>query len=310
MRMKRTYGFWTATMVALLLLWGCGEQAEPFDSSNRVLPSLQNEAIADERPVLHIAVTAMISPKATRTYYEALVRRIGDRMGCRVVFSQRRTYAEVNSMLKRRELDLAFVCSGPYVKGHAEFGLELLAVPIVHGKRVYHSYIIARRAEHAHSFPEFRGMRFAFTDPDSNTGWLVPTYMLAQLGETPKTFFSSSFFSGSHDASIRAVADGLACGAAVDSLIWDFIKKEEPALMKHLHVVEKSPAFGIPPVVVHPDLPADLRKELEKNFLTLHEDEEIARLLKKLQIDRFEKGNDSDYDSIREMKHCVSGAIE
>jgi phosphonate transport system substrate-binding protein len=31
--------------------------------------------------------------------------------------------------LKEGKIDVAFVCGGPYVDGHEEFGLELLAAP-------------------------------------------------------------------------------------------------------------------------------------------------------------------------------------
>jgi phosphonate transport system substrate-binding protein len=259
------------------------------------------------RPDLRIAVAAMISPKSTRKYYEDLLRVVGARLGESVVFLQRRTYAEVNDLLRRKEVDLAFVCSGPYITGRREFGMELLAVPVVHGQKVYHSYILVGNDSSVERFGDLRGGRFAFTDPHSNTGCLVPRFMLARLGETPESFFEQTFFTGSHDNSIKAVAEGLADAGAVDSLIWEFLNAVDPTYTARTRIVEKSPPYGIPPVVVHPDLPAERKERLRKVFLQLHEDREASVLLGELRIERFGEGDDSMYDSVREMQAWLAG---
>jgi len=147
----------------------------------------------DKRPVFRIAVGAMISPKTTKGLYNDFLRIVGDELGRKTVFSQRKTYAEINQLVKNQELDLAWVCSGPYVEGHREFGMEILAVPMVNGKPVYYSYILANSSSTISSFQELKGKKFAFTDPYSNTGSLVPTYMLAQMGETPQSYLKKHF---------------------------------------------------------------------------------------------------------------------
>jgi len=257
-------------------------------------------------PVLRIAVAAMISPKPTRRFYNNILTMIGDKLGRRSVFLQRRTYAEVNLLLEAKEVDVAFVCSCPYVIGHTEFGMELLVVPVVHGKKVYCSYIIVSKNSPIKTFEDLRGKKFAFTDPHSNTGKLVPTYMLSMRGETAKSFFGETFYSCSHDNSIQAVAEGLSDGAAVDSLIWEFMEATDPIYTGHTRIIEKSPPYGIPPVVVHPDLNPELKQRLKEVFIFLHEDKEAARLLRFLQIDRFEEGDDTTYDSVRKMQEWLA----
>ncbi len=61
--------------------------------------------------------------------------------------------------------------------------------PQAYGALVYYSYILVAKGSRFSSFEELRGKRFAFTDPLSNTGKLVPTYMLAKMNETPEKFF-------------------------------------------------------------------------------------------------------------------------
>jgi len=288
-------------LAATLCLGACEEKRPVVNMAQPAAPASVPAASADTRPPLNIAVGAMISPETTRAYYEELLDHIAGKLGRRAVFAQRRTYAEINEMVKKREVDLAFVCSGPYTQGKKEFGMEMLVVPVANGKTVYHSYIIAANNSTIQSLDDLRGKKFAFTDPQSNTGSLVPTYMLARRGETPKSFFRDFFYSNGHDNSIRAVADGQADGAAVDSLIWEFINRVDPALTAKTRIVEKSPPYGIPPVVVSAATDPAMKQQLKRIFLTLHEDRSAAAMLAKLQIDRFVEGNDAMYDTVRQM---------
>lgn len=265
----------------------------------------QGNQFADAQVPLHIAVGAMISPETTRVYYEELMRLIAEKMGRKAVFFQRRTYAEVNELVRKREADFAFVCSGPYVQGKKEFGMELLAIPVANGKTVYHAYIIVNKSSPINSLRDLRGKTFAFTDPQSNTGCLVPTYMLARLGETPKSFFRDFFFTQSHDNSIKAVANLQADGAAVDSLIWEFMNKIDPSVTSRTKIVEKSPPYGIPPIVVNPAMDPQAKQRLKEILLTLHEDPKGALLLAKIQVDRFVEGDDRIYDTVREMSRWL-----
>jgi len=255
---------------------------------------------------LRVAIAAMTSPERTAQAYTRLMQRIGEKLGQPIEITQRKTYAEANAMVEKQEVDFAFVCSGAYVDGRDKFGMEILAVPVVHGQKVYFSYILARKSGTAKSFDDLRGKRFAFTDPKSNTGSLVPRYMLAQRHETPESFFADSFFTYSHDNSIHAVADGLADGAAVDSLIWEYFNASGSPDTVRTRIIEKSPPYGIPPVVIHPATDAQLKSRLRAVLFVLHDDPKAAPLLKELQIDRFEAGEDAMYDSVRQMERWIA----
>ena len=265
----------------------------------------QQEVVKEKHQALRIAVAAMISPESTYKYYVDLLELIAERLGSEVDFVQKRTYAQINEMLKERELDFAFVCSGAYVMGKDDFGMEIIAVPVVHRKKIYHSYIIVHNESDIQSFDQLKNKVFAFTDPYSNTGYMVPTYLLARRKETPRTFFKKTFFTHSHDNSIKAVAERLADGAAVDSLVWEFMNKVNPELTSRTRMIKKSPSYGMPPIVVHPSMEEEKKEKLRTLFFSLHENSKGKELLKSIQIDRFEAGNDEDYDSVREMKRWM-----
>jgi phosphonate transport system substrate-binding protein len=149
---------------------------------------------------------------------------------------------------------------------------------------------------------DLKGASFAFTDPLSNTGHLVPTYELYLLGKTPVSFFSGYIFTYSHDNSILAVANKLIQGAAVDSLVYDKLTKENLELARMTKIATRWGPYGIPPVVISPTLDFQLKQQLRDSFLTMHDSSKGRKILNELAIERFVTAPDSIYDSIREMK--------
>lgn len=89
-----------------------------------------------------------------------------------------------------------------------------------------------------------RGKRFAFSDPLSNSGKLYPTYRLSLINETTESFFgldengrNNSFFTYSHDNSIIAVAEQVADGAAVDSLVYEYMRITKPEIISKTKII-------------------------------------------------------------------------
>jgi phosphonate transport system substrate-binding protein len=184
--------------------------------------------------------------------------------------------------------------------------MELLVAPQAYGNAVYYSLIIVPRDSAAGGLKDLRGKRFAFTDPLSNTGALVPTYMLAKMGETPTSFFESLIYTGTHDMAIKSVAEKLIDGAAIDSLIYEYMNKTHPEITARTKIIQTSPPYGIPPVVVRAGLDPAFKQRLRKAFLTAHTDPRGAAILKGMMIDRFVPISDRAYDSVREMKRWVA----
>ncbi|MBI5641707.1 MAG: phosphate/phosphite/phosphonate ABC transporter substrate-binding protein [Nitrospirae bacterium] len=281
---------------------GCGRKDEPARVSLEKKEEVDKQAASDGKGSLRIAVGGMITPKEGFAYYRKFLDYVGEKTGRHVEFVDREDYAEINKLVGSGKVDVAFVCGGPYVDGHKEFGMELLVAPQAYGGSVYYSYIIVAKDSAIDRFEGLRGKTFAFTDPLSNTGKLVPTYMLARMDETPADFFKKYIYTKSHDKAIRAVAQGIVEGAAVDSLIWEYTNRVSPEITSKTRVIKKSPPYGIPPVVVPKDLAPETKTLLRQVFLNAHNDEKGREILKGMMIERFVDIDDSAYNSIREMK--------
>lgn len=291
-------------LLVALLIAGCTQQL--------AIPLVGYVDLGDLHPLptpvdhdilpLRVAIAAVISPQGTAESYAPLLNYLQEKLHRPVERVQRRTYSEVNELLRRGEVDIAFVCTSSYLIGKREFGLELLVAPQVKGETTYRAELIVPRDSLAKRIEDLRGKVFAFTDPMSFTGRVYPTYLLENIGEKPEDFFSRTFFTYSHDDAIRAVAMGLADGASVDSLVLDFALKREPELKERLRVIFVSPAFGMPPVVVSPGIRPQLRAELRSILLEMHTDPDGRAALQALDYDRFVEVSDEDYLTAQEVE--------
>ena len=286
----------------LIAVYGCGgdDDAIMVDFSKTVavdLPARPDNGSAR----LRVAVAAIISPKETFIFYRQLLDYIGARLGHEIEFVQRKTYGEINELLARGQIDIAFICSGPYALGKEKYGIELLVTPQIQNSHFYQSYLIVHKNSTFGSLEDLRGGIFAFTDPDSNSGKLVPTVWLAQMGEKPETFFRKTIYTYSHDNAILAVAKGLVDGAAVDGLIWEYYHQKNPTFTSKTRVIRKSEPYGIPPIVASKSLTPQMKTRIRRELFSMHQDPEGQKILNELLIDRFISPHDEWYDSIRKM---------
>ncbi len=292
----------TLTLVVAFFANGCGGDGDRVVVDFDKTLSVARPGNQDSRnPPLRVAVAAMISPKETFDLYRQILEYLSRQMGRDLEFVQRKTYTEINELLLRGDIDLAFICSGPYATGKASYQFEPLAVPLMHGSHFYQSFLIVNKDSPYKRLEDLRGQSFAFTDPASNTGKLVPTYWLTELQERPETFFSQTIYTYSHDNSIMAVSRGLVDGAAVDALIWEYFQKKKPAFVARTKIIKKSEHYGIPPLVASARLFAGDRERLQQLLLTMHQSPEGKKILAELLIDRFIPLKEEWYEPIRQM---------
>jgi phosphonate transport system substrate-binding protein len=221
-----------------------------------------------------------------------------------IAFVQRGTYREIVDLLRQGNCDIAWVCGYPYVRNRQQ--MRLVAVPEFDGRPVYRSYLIVPAKDTAtKSMLDLRGRVFAFSDPDSNSGYLFPTYRLHSLHERADSFFGKSFFTWAHRKVVEAVAGGVADGGAVDGYIWETLARIQPKLVAATRIVERSPEFGFPPIVARASLAASVVAEVRRVLITMADDPRGRDLLKALNLTGFVAGDDRLYAGIERMAHVI-----
>ena len=216
----------------------------------------------------------------------------------------RRTYQEITALLVSRQLDAAWICGYPFVAYRRE--LSLLAVPVWQGQSRYQSYLIAHADAKADRLEDLRGTVHAFSDPDSNSGYLVTRAALVALGSNPEVFFRQSFFTYGHRNVIRAVSAGLASSGSVDGYVYEVLRETEQALLVSTRIVSKSEWLGFPPIACPAlDAASPASKAIRKALVGMNEDSRGRRVLDLLRLDGFREEPAEHYDSIAAKMNLV-----
>ena len=256
-------------------------------------------ALADDG-ALRIGLTAVVVREYVRSFND-FRDYLTLRTGRAVSLVQRRTYADIIDLLSRGELEAAWICGYPYVQPRDPEFLDLLVAPVYRGAPLYRSLVIVPADSIAQEIEDLRDGVFAYSDPDSNSGYLAPRSTLAAMGHDPDRFFRFSFFTYSHAETVAAVAERMADGGAVDSYVYNIQKRYEPDLVARTRVIRASRQFGFPPIVVRADLAQDVRLRLRDTLTGMADDSGGAALLARLDLDGFANVAPSLYDSIREL---------
>lgn len=230
--------------------------------------------------------------------YDRWARYLSRRIGRPIQFEQRRSYREAMELIEVGEHEFAWICSFPFAKYRDSKFLGLLAVPVFEGKPLYRSYIIVPKGSTAKSIMDLERKVFAYSDPDSNSGYIVPRAMLHEIGRNADSFFRHTFFTYSHTETIEAVAQQVAEGAAVDSYVWEYLNKHQPELTEKTQIIQRSRTYGFPPLVYRTSVDPDLRKRMSDALMTMDYDAEGRALLNELMLDGFISVTPDLYDDV------------
>ncbi|MBC2833960.1 phosphate/phosphite/phosphonate ABC transporter substrate-binding protein [Paragemmobacter straminiformis] len=106
----------------------------------------------------------------------------------------------------------------------------------------YRSVLIARRDDPRRTLADFDGAALAYNDAMSQSGWAAPQTHAAKLGLTLRAGVQT----GSHAASLAAVATGRADLAALDAVTWSLLAEHDPQAAAVHGIALTDPTPGLP----------------------------------------------------------------
>ena len=290
------------TLVLLLTLTFWGGVASAASHSSTEAPS------ADSPPELRIAMTAAFVSESGIHVYEEIADYLGEKLKRKVSFVTGLSYNTVNEMIDENIIELAFVCGLPYTMKHdlPDPVVHLLAAPVMQAPRyqdrpIYYSDVIVHKDSPFQRFEDLRDTVFVYNDEISNSGYNMPRAHLISLHETDG-FFSKVLRSGSHEESIRMVAEGKAQASAVDSLVLDYDRLHNPEFVSQVRIIKSLGPAAIPPVVASTTLPEKEFQLIQDVLLGMANDPKGKVILDSAGVKRFEKVTDDFYDDIRAMR--------
>jgi ABC-type phosphate/phosphonate transport system substrate-binding protein len=210
---------------------------------------------------------------------------------------------DLSALWRRDDLLLSQTCGYPLTHALRDT-VHLVATPCFDAPGCDGPYYSSALVTHIDApfttLESLRGSTVAFNQIDSNSGFNVLRHVIAPLARGGR-FFDSSLQTGSHIASLQAVAEGRADLAAIDCVTMAFVRDERPALaqaVKQIGWTEASPGL---PLIASKAVPADwlveLRSALNEALAT---QPERAR---RLRLKGFEILSMDDYARITQLEN-------
>lgn len=234
-------------------------------------------------------------------------RYLSSRVGTEVEFVARESYQSILELLFSGQIDAAWICGYPFVRFEAE--LSLLAVPLYQGQPYYQAYLIRPKtpAAQVQGWADLKGRVLAYSDPLSNSGWLVAQAQLAKAGVSTRDL-KRGFFTHGHRNVAEAVAARLAQAGSIDGYVWETMRAQNMPAIAKTEVIWKSEPFGFPPLVVRKAQAHPQMESLRQALLRMGDDKVGRDLLASLNLTGFAAGQASLFDSIRQQAQRVPGS--
>jgi phosphonate transport system substrate-binding protein len=239
-------------------------------------------------------------------FYEAVAQYWGRSLGIPIHLVQSTFDPLEDLALRDDQVDIAFICGLPFVRlQEQQSTLDLIAAPILQGTRyggkpVYFADAIVRAESEIEDFLDLAGRTFCYNDAGSNSGYCLVYRHIEQLG-LPLPFFGKAIASGSHQASIRWVIEGLADCAAIDSTVLEQELRNFPELVPHLRVIKSIGPSPMPPIVASRRLGTSAIQRLQD--LLLHPDAELQAVMNDAQVKGYQPVAWSDYTNSIKCHH-------
>lgn len=263
------------------------------------LPTAAFSAPAEWPKKLTIGLIPTESSSHITDRFDNLHRYLEKKLGIPVDLKTSTDYAGVITAMQFKHVDVAYFGPKSYVEAAQRANAECFAMEVLEdGTKGYHGVIITKKGSGINSIKDAKGKVFAFTDPNSTSGTLVPTvYFVKDLKLDPEKYFSKVIYSGGHEASILAVKGGKIDIASTNDLDIDrgngkFWNKE-----KDFNVIWTSKLIPGSNMAYRKDLPESLKKALKEAFLTYNDKAGLG----KLKLKGYVPVSDDVYDPIRDQ---------
>lgn len=205
---------------------------------------------------------------------------------------------------------LGQACGYPYARFHKE-RLRLLAAPrydAPHCEGARHCSVIAVHADDPRrTLAAFAGAVAAINDPASNTGTNLLRHTLAEQA-LPGPFLSSMIQTGSHVASMRAVAAGEADLAAIDAVTFAAADASYPGLAGSLRIIAQSHSVPSLPFVTARETPEPVAAMVRAALLAAMAAPELAEARAALLLLGAEAVAPDTYDEVLALEREADAA--
>jgi phosphonate transport system substrate-binding protein len=198
-----------------------------------------------------------------------------------------------------------------YLLAHERGCANAAMVSIRFGSDFYAGQVITQADSGITSIADLAGHSFCRPDPDSTSGWIVPSIAMRAEGINPDTDLSEVVDAGGHDGVVIAVYNGDCDAGSTFVDARSNVEADFPDVMDKVVVIAESAPIPNDNISFTPDMPADMVTALTNALLDLNNSDAGLELLNTVYSwSGLEANDDSFYDGFRQQLDAAGMSIE
>jgi phosphonate transport system substrate-binding protein len=218
-------------------------------------------------------------------------------------------YAGIIEGMRFNKVHVAWFGNKSAMEAVDRAGAEVFAQMVnADGTQGYYSHLIAHRDSGIKNLDDVlkngKNLSFGNGDPNSTSGFLVPSYYVFALNkQDPKTLFKV-VRSANHETNALAVANKQVDVATNNSENLDKIKERFPDKFAEIRVIWTSPLIPLDPLVMRTDVPPAAKAKIANFFYTygMGSQQEKDNLMKLSKLSGFKESSNRQLIPIRQLE--------
>lgn len=217
------------------------------------------------------------------------------------------SYIAVVEAFGTKRADVSTLNTFGYILANEKYGVQALITSIRYGSPTYRAQIIARADGPVKSLKDITGKKFAYVDPASTSGFLLPKKLFKDENIRPK----ETVFAQRHDNVVMMVYNKQVDAGATyytppeNGVVNDarrLVLKQHPDVLEKIKIVHLTGEIPNDPIVFRKDLPDEMKNIIADAFIKFVATSQGKDTLNAIfSITALKRTDDKEYDSVRKM---------
>ena len=270
-----------------------------------------NPVVAQEVREMNFGILSTESSQNLKQDWQPVINDMSRKLGIKVTAFFAPDYAGVIEGMRFNKVQFAWLGNKSAMEAVERANSEIFAQTVnADGSLGYYSFVSVHKDSPYNTlddiFKNAKNMSFGMGDPNSTSGFLVPSYYVFALNNVnPKTAFKA-VRGANHETNIMAIANKQVDAAVHSSDVLERIQTRQPDIANQLRQIWKSPLIASDPLVWRKDLPQDVKAKIKDFFLAYGKSgPDAARekaLLNKLTLGGFQESSNAQLKPVRQLE--------
>lgn len=268
-----------------------------------------NPVTAQELKELNFGIISTESSQNLKSDWQPILDGMAKKTGMKVNAFFAPDYAGIIEGMRFNKVHVAWFGNKSAMEAVDRASGEVFAQMVnADGTQGYYSHLIVHKDSPLKSLDDMlkhsKNLSFGNGDPNSTSGFLVPSYyVFAQNKIDPKSFFKLTR-SANHETNALAVANKQVDVATNNSENLEKLKDRLPEKFNDIRIIWTSPLIPLDPLVIRKDLPEATKAKVREFFYTYGQggQQEKDNLFKLSKLSGFKASTNSQLTPIRQLE--------